>query len=66
MAAPRLRLDIPKMACIATWSFSFQAVQVAADELTGGGSCIDALEKGINGKLRMPGLQAPANSTWCF
>lgn len=36
------------MACVATWTFSLQAVQIAADELTGGASCIDALEKGIN------------------
>ncbi len=43
------------MACVATWTFSLQAVQIAADELTGGASCIDALEKGING--RMPGWQ---------
>lgn len=38
------------MACIATWSFGLQAVEGAAVELEGGVDCVEALEKGVNGK----------------
>ena len=40
------------MAAIATWTFGQQAVDAASVFLKEKGSCIDAVQKGINGKLK--------------
>ena len=39
------------MACVATWSFGLQAVEVASKCIKYGKSCIDAIESAINGRL---------------
>ena len=38
------------MACIATWSFGLDAVDVAAQSIAEGEDCVDVLEKAINSK----------------
>lgn len=37
-------------ACVGTWSFGQQAVEAASRILSAGGSCIDSLERGVNGR----------------
>ncbi len=37
------------MACVATWSFGLEAVEIAAKHVEEGKSCIDAIESAING-----------------
>ena len=41
------------MACIATWSFGIQAVEVASAVVERGDNCVDAVEKGVNGTTTM-------------
>ena len=40
------------MACIATWSFSREAVLVAAKEIEREGNCLDTVEKSVNGEVK--------------
>ena len=44
------------MAAIATWTFGQQAVDAASVSLREKGSCIDAVQKGINGKVNLQQL----------
>ena len=37
------------MACVATWTFGIEAVEEAARMVERGESCVDAVEKGVNG-----------------
>ena len=46
------------MAAVATWSFGFQAVNIASAVLKEEGGCMDAVEKGINGE-KIPRHQHP-------
>ena len=40
-----------EMACVATWSFGLQAVSSAEVSITEGKSCLDVLEKAVNGMM---------------
>ncbi len=48
------------MTCVASWSFGLPAVVAAAEIMEQGGSCLDAVEKGINGE---PNLSICMNTT---
>ena len=37
------------MACVATWSFGLEAVEVAAKLIGEGKNCVDVVENAING-----------------
>ena len=39
------------MACVATWSFGLEAVSSAEVSIKEGKSCLDALEKAVNGMI---------------
>ncbi len=43
--------DIDTMTCVASWSFGLLAVTAAAEVVEKGGSSLDAIEKGVNGKI---------------